>query len=175
MLVLSQLCHQWSTLSHFLRLQARDSRNKIEYRDRLNERLDSGLQKNEIVFDPYNATQIRAILEHREDAFVDGALEDGVISKVAAIAAQEHGDARKTVDTLYEAGRLAEKAGETTVTEDQVDDAVQQAEINRFEQLISGTTPHVKHLLRTLALLTADAEGQQAFRHTRCMRRIVHS
>lgn len=137
--------------------------NKIEYRDRLNERLDSSLQENELVFDPYNATQIRAILEHREDAFVEGALKEGVISKVAAIAAQEHGDARKAVDTLYEAGRLAEKAGETTVTEDHVDDAVQQAEINRFEQLISGTTPHVKHLLRTLALLTADAEGQQAF------------
>jgi cell division control protein 6 len=130
--------------------------NKIEYRDRLNERLDSSLQDNELVFDPYNAPQIRAILEHREDAFVDGALEEGVIPKVAALAAQEHGDARKAVDTLYEAGRLAEKGGEPLVTENHVDDAVQQAEVNRFEQLIAGTTPHVKHLLRTLALLTAD-------------------
>ena len=137
--------------------------NKIEYRNRLNERLDSSLQDNELVFDPYNAPQIQAILEHREDAFVDGALEGGVIPKVAAVAAQEHGDARKAVDTLYEAGRLAEKSGETTVTEDHVDDAVQQAEINRFEQLISGTTPHVKHLLRTLALLTADNRGDGTF------------
>lgn len=137
--------------------------NKIEYRDRLNERLDSSLQDNELVFDPYNAPQIQAILEHRDDAFVEGALEAGVIPKVAALAAQEHGDARKAVDTLYEAGRLAEKEGATTVTEEHVDDAVKRAEINRFEQLVKGTTPHVKHVLRTLALLTADNPGQDAF------------
>jgi cell division control protein 6 len=137
--------------------------NKIEYRDRLNERLDSSLQDNELVFDPYDANQIRAILENRMDAFVDGALEEGVVPKVAALAAQEHGDARKAVDTLYEAGRIAEKNGASTVTEDHVDDAVQQAEINRFKQLVSGTTPHVKHILRTLALLTTDNPGQEWF------------
>lgn len=137
--------------------------NKIEYRDRLNERLDSSLQDNELVFDPYNAPQIQSILEHRDDAFTEGALEAGVVPKVAALAAQEHGDARKAVDTLYEAGRLAEKEGATTVTEGHVDDAVKQAEINRFEQLVKGTTPHVKHVLRTLALLTEDNPEQDAF------------
>ncbi|KOX93166.1 Cdc6/Cdc18 family protein [Haloarcula rubripromontorii] len=137
--------------------------NKIEYRNRLNERLDSSLQDNELVFDPYDANQIRAILENRTDAFVDGVLQEGVIPKVAALAAQEHGDARKAVDTLYEAGRIAEKEEANIVTEDHVDDAVQRAEINRFKQLVSGTTPHVKHILRTLALLTADNPGQQSF------------
>jgi orc1/cdc6 family replication initiation protein len=137
--------------------------NKIEYRDRLNERLDSSLQDNELVFDPYNANQIRAILENRTDAFVDGALKQSVIPKVAALAAQEHGDARKAVDTLYEAGRIAEKQEASTITEEHVDNAVQQAEINRFKQLVSGTTPHVKHILRTLALLTTDNPGQTSF------------
>ena len=32
--------------------------NKIEYRDRLGERVDSSLQDNELVFDPYDATQL---------------------------------------------------------------------------------------------------------------------
>lgn len=138
--------------------------NKIEYRDRLNERLDSSLQDNELVFDPYDAEQLREILASRTDAFEDGVLNPDVIPKVAALSAKEHGDARKAIDTLYEAGRLAEKDGTDTVTADHVDDAVKRAEANRFEKLVSGTTPHVKHILRALALLTADNPGQDAFR-----------
>lgn len=138
--------------------------NKIEYRDRLNQRIDSSLQDNELVFDPYDAGQLRHILEDRTDAFEAGVLDTDVIPKVAALAAKEHGDARKAIDTLYEAGRLAEKEGAETVTIDHVDDAVQQAEINRFEKLLSGTTPHVKHILHALALLTANNPPQEAFR-----------
>ena len=51
--------------------------NKIEYRDRLNERLDSSLQDNELVFDPYDADQIRAILKSRTGASVSGVSEQG--------------------------------------------------------------------------------------------------
>jgi len=138
--------------------------NKIEYRERLNERIDSSLQDNELVFDPYDAHQLREILTNRTDAFENGVLETDVIPKVAALSAKEHGDARKAIDTLYEAGRLAEKQGTEMVTVDHVDDAVTRAEVNRFEKLISGTTPHVKHILRALALLTADNPERDAFR-----------
>jgi cell division control protein 6 len=138
--------------------------NKIEYRERLNERIDSSLQDNELIFDPYDAGQLRDILEHRVDAFAEDVLETDVIPKVAAFAAKEHGDARKAVDTLYEAGRLAEKEGLENVSIEHVDDAVQQAEINRFQKLVSGTTPHVKHMLHALALLTANNPEQEAFR-----------
>ncbi len=88
-----------------------------------NERLDSSPQDNELVFDPYDADQLREILANRTDAFEDGVLDPDVIPKVAALSAKEHGDARKAIDTLYEAGRLAEKNGTDTVTVDHVDDA----------------------------------------------------
>lgn len=39
-----------------------------------------------------------------------------------------------------------------------VDDAVDRAKINRFQKLVSGQTPHVKHILRALALLTEQAD-----------------
>ncbi|MEF8802317.1 MAG: hypothetical protein V5A56_15020 [Halolamina sp.] len=130
----------------------------------LNERIDSSLQDNELIFEPYDAGQLRAILEHRVDAFADGVLDGDVIPKVAALAAKEHGDARKAVDALYEAGRLAEKQGLETESVGHVEDAVQQAEINRFQKLVSGTTPHVKHVLHALALLTANHPEQEAFR-----------
>lgn len=164
--------------------------NKIEYRDRLNERVDSSLQDNELVFDPYDANQLRDILRNRKDAFKEGVLTDGVIPRTAALAAREHGDARKAVDTFYEAGRLAEKAGNSKVTEDYVDDALKKAEANRFQKLVSGQTPHVKLVLRALAGLTeaheadrfrtaevykwyenvAKSEGSQALSHDRVAR-----
>lgn len=138
--------------------------NKIEYRERLNERIDSSLQDNELVFDPYDAAQLRAILDNRTDAFEDGVLDSDVVPKVAALSAKEHGDARKAIDTLYEAGRLAEKQASDTVSIDHVDDAVKRAEVNRFQKLVSGTTPHVKYILRALALLTTENPEQDAFR-----------
>lgn len=135
--------------------------NKIEYRERLSERVDSSLQDNELVFDPYDARQLEAILNRRRDAFADGVLEEGVIPKTAALAAREHGDARKAIDMLYEAGRLAETERADHVTEKHVDAALEKAEINRFQKLVSGQPPHVKHILRALALLTEQTDRQQ--------------
>lgn len=135
--------------------------NKIAYRERLSERVDSSLQDNELVFDPYDATQLEAILNRRRDAFADGILSHGVISKTAALAAREHGDARKAIDMLYEAGRLAEKERADQVTEKHVDVALKRAEINRFQKLVSGQTAHVKHILRALALLTEQRDGDK--------------
>ncbi|MFB6178497.1 MAG: Cdc6/Cdc18 family protein, partial [Halorientalis sp.] len=137
--------------------------NKIKYKERLNERLDSSLQENELVFHPYDATQLRQILQNRRDAFKDGVLEDSVIPKAAALAAREHGDARKAVDALYEAGRSAEKEDDDVVTETHVDNALKKAEVNRFEELISGSTTHVRYILRALALLT-ESEDSNSFR-----------
>jgi len=74
------------------------------------------------------------------------------------------------VDTLCEAGRLAEKQGLETVSVEHVDDAIQQGDINRFQKLISGTTPHVGYVLHALALLTADHPEQEAFRTYRVYR-----
>lgn len=137
--------------------------NKIEYRERLNERTDSSLQDNELVFDPYDADQLRAILEKRRDAFKEDVLSDEVIPLIEALSAQEHGDARKAVDTFYEAGKLAEKEDASQVTEDHVREAINRAEVNRFRKLISGQTPHVKYILQALAMLT-DSEPGNEFR-----------
>ena len=130
--------------------------NKVEYRQKLNARVDSSLQDQQFVFDPYDANQLRAILDKRRDAFQEDVLDDGVIPRIAALAAQEHGDARKAVDMLYWTGWIAERSGASEVTEEFVDEANRRAEVNQFESLISGSPPHAKYLLRSLALLTAN-------------------
>lgn len=133
--------------------------NKIEYYDELNERVKSSLQEDELVFHPYDATQLIQILENRRDAFHDNVLTDGVIPKVAALAAREHGDARKAIEILASSGDLAVRNGDGTVTEDHVDAAQDYAEISRFQELIRGSTPHSKYTLFALAYLTESQAG----------------
>ena len=136
--------------------------NKIEYRDRLNERVKSSLREEEFVFQPYDANQLRDIMEHRRDAFRDDVLSNDVIPLTAAVAAQEHGDARKAIEILRHAGELAERDNAETVTEAHVRDAQEWAEIDRFEELLRGSTTQVKFVLCSLALLTkehADTDG----------------
>jgi len=54
-------------------------------------------------------------------------LEDGVVPRVAALAAREHGDARKAIDILRFAGEIAEENDHDSVTEDCVDHAHESA------------------------------------------------
>ena len=140
--------------------------NKIKYKDRMDERVKSSLCEREFVFPPYDANQLRAIMDARSDAFKEGVLEDGTIPKAAALAAREHGDARKAIDILRYAGEIAQSREENLVREDYVEQARDRAENDRFRELIRGATPHSKHALRALAMLSLNHDGEQAFRTT---------
>lgn len=145
--------------------------NKIEYRDRLNERVKSSLREEEFVFQPYDANQLREIMEHRRDAFYDGVLTGDVVPLTAAVAAQEHGDARKAIEILRHAGELAERENTETVNEDHVRDAQEWAEVDRFEELLRGSTTQVKFILYSLALLTHENPSTDGFSTSRIYNR----
>jgi cell division control protein 6 len=92
--------------------------NDLKFTDFLDPRVKSSLGEEEIVFPPYDANQLRDILQFRADiAFKPGALTDEVIPLCAAFAAQEHGDARRALDLLRTAGELAERGQSDTVEE----------------------------------------------------------
>jgi cell division control protein 6 len=145
--------------------------NKIEYRDRLNERVKSSLREEEFVFQPYDANQLRQIMKHRRDAFDDDVLSGDVIPLTAAIAAQEHGDARKAIEILRHAGELAERENVETVTEEHVRDAQEWAQIDRFEELLRGSTTQVKFILYSLALLSEENPNSEGFSTSRIYER----
>ncbi|SIS11795.1 Cdc6/Cdc18 family protein [Natronorubrum thiooxidans] len=133
--------------------------NKVRYKDSLDERIKSSLCEREYVFSPYDANQIREILRSRSDAFHEGVLEDGVVPRVAALAAREHGDARKAIDILRFAGEIAEENDLESVTEDCVDQAHEREETSRLAELISKSPSHAKLVLEAMALLTQQKEG----------------
>jgi len=141
--------------------------NKIQYKDRMDERVKSSLCEREFVFPPYDANQLRNIMEARSDAFRDGVLEPSTIPRAAALAAREHGDARKAIDILRYAGEIAQSNGSTTVKEQFVTQARQRAETDRFRELIRGSTPHSRYVLQALAVLSISNGDQEGFRTSR--------
>ncbi|WP_121741439.1 Cdc6/Cdc18 family protein [Natronorubrum halophilum] len=136
--------------------------NKVRYKDSLDERIKSSLCEREYVFSPYDANQIREILRSRSDAFHEGVLEDSVVPRVAALAAREHGDARKAIDILRFAGEIAEENDHGSVTESCVDQAHEREETSRLAELISKSPSHAKLVLEAMALLTQQKEGDDA-------------
>ncbi len=95
--------------------------NNVMFKDELDPRTKSSLCQQEMVFPAYNAEELRAILMERSTlAFKDHAVDEGAISLSAAFAASESGDARKAVMLLMRAGEIADKKGESHVTEEDV-------------------------------------------------------
>lgn len=131
--------------------------NKISYKDQMNERVKSSLRERELIFPPYDANQLRQIMQERSDAFRDGVLTDDVIPLSAAFAAQEHGDARKALDILRNAGELAANQGDEMVTEKHVRDARERADVDRFRDLMSGQPPQAQLVILALASLHSES------------------
>jgi cell division control protein 6 len=135
--------------------------NKIQYKETLDERIDSSFGHRELIFHPYDAPQLQEIMRNRADAFQRGVLKSGSIELCAALAAKKHGDARRAIDILKEAGELARRNGDTAITREHVQQAQNVAEINRIEELTSGGTIHSKLALYALASLVLVESDEQ--------------
>ncbi|MFC7177904.1 Cdc6/Cdc18 family protein [Halosegnis marinus] len=142
--------------------------NKIKYKERMDERVKSSLCEREFVFPPYDAEQLGEIMQARSDAFREGVLEPSVVPKAAALAAREHGDARKAIDILRYAGEIAQSKGDSRVREEYVIQARERAETDRFRELIRGSTPHSRYVLQALTVLSMnDPDHEDGFRTSR--------
>lgn len=128
--------------------------NDLKFTEFLDPRVKSSLGEEEIVFPPYDATQLRDILAARADiAFVENALSEDVIPLCAAFAAQEHGDARRALDLLRTAGELAERGQTERVGEDHVRDAQEKIELDRVVEVVRTLPTQSKVVLFAVILL----------------------
>ncbi len=129
--------------------------NSISFVESLDPRVKSSLGEEEIVFSPYNAKQLNDILSDRaSQAFKDGVLDDDVIPLCAALAAREHGDARRALDLLRVAGEIAERNKDSKVTSRHVMIARIEIERDRVVEVVRTLPLHSKLVLASVAATT---------------------
>jgi cell division control protein 6 len=125
--------------------------NFLEY---LDSRVRSSLGEDEVIFPPYNGTQLQDILHERAGmSFVDGVVGNGVIQLCAANAAREHGDARRALDLLRVAGEIAEADGSEKVMIEHVRKAHERIEQDKTVEVIKTLPPQSKLVLYSVVLL----------------------
>lgn len=134
--------------------------NDLYFKELLDPRVLSSLSEEEVVFKPYTASQLKDILLQRAKlAFREGALTDSALNLCAALAASEHGDARRALDLLRVAGELAEREGAVRVEEAHVREAQKKIEHDRVIEALTSLPLHSKIILQTL--YQAEKEGKR--------------
>lgn len=129
--------------------------NKLKFKEYLDPRTISSLGEERIVFPSYNASELGDILNERAKiAFNEGVIKAEVIPFCAALAAKEHGDARKALQLLRKAGELAERAQNKYITEKHVRDAQDDLEKNFFVEYIKGMPLQAQIVLTAIFLIT---------------------
>ena len=132
--------------------------NDLRLKDFLDPRVFSSLSEEEMVFRPYNANELRNILFERSKlSFNEGSISEAAISIASALAAAEHGDARRALDLLRVAGEVAERNGAKLITDVHVRDAEKHIEHNRVVETLKNLTLHSKIVLLSVHLLNKSS------------------
>lgn len=128
--------------------------NDLHFKDFLDPRVLSSLGEEELVFKPYSSEELYDILRVRaEQAFQVGVLDDGALRLCAALAAGEHGDARRALDLLRVSGEIGERNRENRIVESHVRMAQQKVEHDRVTEVLSSLPLHSRILLISVSHL----------------------
>ena len=138
--------------------------NDLTFLDEIDPRVKSSLSEEEIVFHPYNALQLQEILKERsKDAFREGVLQEGVISKCSAYAAREHGDARRALDLLRVAGELAERDNSKKVKLKYIDEANNKIEKDKIIDIVASEPKQFQLVLSSIIKLSERSKKEPFF------------
>jgi len=126
--------------------------NNAEIPAMLEQRVKSSLQASSLSFEPYTPTQLKEILRQRADyAFNQGVLEKEVVNVAAAHAARLGGDARIAIESLLNAGRIAEKENSQKVCLKHLKQAFETVETSVGRKKLPLLSKEEKLLLRLIA------------------------
>jgi len=135
--------------------------NDLKFTEFLDPRVKSSLGEEEIIYPPYDADQIRDILYQRAVmAYHDNVLDNSVIPLCAALAAQEHGDARRALDLLRVSGEIAERCEDKIVTEVHARRAQDKIEVDRIVEVVRTLPTQSKLVLFSIVVLNISAQNQ---------------
>jgi len=138
--------------------------NDLQFLDNVDPRVRSSLSEEELIFSPYNALQLQEILKKRaETAFNEGVLEEGVLSKCAAFAAREHGDARRALDLLRISGEISEREGSKKVSLRHVDEAREKLERDKIIDIVDAAPKQFQLVLLSILNLIEQKNIENIF------------
>jgi cell division control protein 6 len=134
--------------------------NNLFFKNNLDSRTKSSLCEQEAVYPPYNAEELRDILNQRIDlAFKKDVVSASAINAAAAIAAKESGDARRAVMLLLRAGEIADLNGNTTVTDKEVYDAKEKVEQEVMKSMVLTLPVQLQLVLLAIAQGSLKPKG----------------
>lgn len=132
--------------------------NDLRLKEFLDPRVFSSLSEEELVFRPYDASELRNILLERSKlSFYDGVLSEAALNICSALAAAEHGDARRALDLLRVAGEVAERQGSKMILDEHVREAERHIEHNRVVEALKNLTLHSKLVLLSVYSLNKSS------------------
>jgi cell division control protein 6 len=132
--------------------------NDLRLKEFLDPRVFSSLSEEELVFRPYDASELHNILlERSKISFHEGVLSEAALNICSALAAAEHGDARRALDLLRVAGEVAERQGAKMITEEHVREAEKHIEHNRVVEALKNLTLHSKLVLLSVYRLNKSS------------------
>ena len=127
--------------------------NDLHFTQQLDPRVSSRLSQEDLVFHPYGALEIQDILNERvETGLREDVLEGGVLELCAALAAQEHGDARRALDLLRISVQKAEQRAQARVDPKHVRLAQSQLEYDQVTPVLKSLPLHQKVVLFSIIL-----------------------
>jgi len=127
--------------------------NDLKFTEFLDPRVKSSLGEENMIFPPYDAGELQDILHQRVDiALKSDVVEDGVVSLCSALAAQEHGDARRALDLLRVSAEIAERNNEPTVNSNHVYKAKNKIEQDCVREAVTTLPTHSKLVLYSVLL-----------------------
>jgi cell division control protein 6 len=123
--------------------------NRLDLEKTLDPRILSCLKKTDIIFEPYDAVDLLEILKLRsEKALLKDKVDEAALRKVAAYASRETGDARKAVELLAKAVKVAEETS-GYLGETEVDIAESSLEVDKSTELINALATQQRFALQS--------------------------
>jgi cell division control protein 6 len=134
--------------------------NRLDWEKALDPRILSFLKKTDMIFEPYDAVDLLEILKLRaEKALRTNKVEQSALKKIAAYASRETGDARKAVELLTKAVRVAEETS-GFLREEEVDVAESRLEVDKSLELINALATHQRIALQACYVLLNGKTGR---------------
>lgn len=127
--------------------------NDLKFTEFLDPRVKSSLGEENLIFPPYDAGELQDILGQRVSvALKEGCMASDVVPLCSALAAQEHGDARRALDLLRMSAEIAERSNTLKISKKHVRLAQNKIEIDRILEVVRTLPTQSKLILQAILL-----------------------